>query len=179
MKKILLIALAMVIGSSAIVSAQNPEDMECLKYLSYYKEYYKQKSYPEALPSWRKALEICRPNIRETLYTEGTTLVRNQIKLSAKNPILKAQLIDTLMMLHQRRIENYPKSRVTTLNNMATDYISYFGNDKKVIYEKVVPIVSELGEKAKPATLISLRWRFLRDLNPRSVSCSHLPYQLG
>lgn len=156
MKKILLVAIAMVFGSSAIASAQNPEDMECLKYLSYYKEYYKQKSYAEALPSWRKAYEICRPNIRETLYTEGTTLIREQIRLNAKNPIYKKQLVDTLMTLHQRRLENYPKSRVTTLNNIATDYIKYYGTEAKVIYEKCAPIIAELGVNSKPATLISL-----------------------
>ena len=60
MKKLLfsLLAVLMIGGVSVPASAQGkygPDSAECIKYLSYYKEYYKQKSYESALPNWRKA----------------------------------------------------------------------------------------------------------------------------
>ena len=60
MKKITLIvfsAILMVLGSN-LASAQGKygaDSAECIKYLSYYKEYYKQKDYDDALRNWRKA----------------------------------------------------------------------------------------------------------------------------
>ena len=59
MKKIaLLIFVAAAALFSSKVSAQGkfgPDSIECIKYLSYYTEYYKQKNYDAALPNWRAA----------------------------------------------------------------------------------------------------------------------------
>ena len=56
MKKFSLIfAAAAALFVSQIVSAQGkfgPDSAECIKYLSYYQEYYKQKNYSDALPNW-------------------------------------------------------------------------------------------------------------------------------
>ena len=63
-KVFLLISFAAMIICSVKVSAQNPNDKygpnsaECLKYISYYEEYYKQKNYDSAIPNWRKAYEL-------------------------------------------------------------------------------------------------------------------------
>ena len=54
MKKVLLILLAVLIGGSgATLSAQGKygaDSEDCITYLSYYKEYYQQKNYDDALP---------------------------------------------------------------------------------------------------------------------------------
>ena len=60
-KVFLLISFAAMLICGARLSAQNPNDKygpnsaECLKYISYYEEYYKQKNYDSAIPNWRKA----------------------------------------------------------------------------------------------------------------------------
>lgn len=64
MKKLTLILLAAValFAGQNKVSAQGKygaDSAECLKYLSYYQEYWKQKNYDSALPNWRKAYSIC------------------------------------------------------------------------------------------------------------------------
>ena len=74
MKKIIVLfavaAMAMMSGSK--VSAQGkygPDSAECIKYLSYYTEYYKQKNYDNALPNWRKAYHYCPPSSRYSLLS--------------------------------------------------------------------------------------------------------------
>ena len=62
MKKITfaLIACAALFVGSADVFAQGKwgaDSAECVKYMSYYKEYYKQKAYDSAIPNWRKAYQ--------------------------------------------------------------------------------------------------------------------------
>ena len=106
MKKVLLlISFAAMALCSATLSAQDdkygPNSAECLKYISYYEEYYKQKNYDSALPNWRKAYKYCPPTSRYSLLSDGTTLVRRLITQNAKNPIYKEQLVDSLMTLYK------------------------------------------------------------------------------
>ena len=91
MKKIVLLicVAAMALLGSSKVSAQGkygPDSTECIKYLSYYTEYYKQKNYDSALPNWRKAYSVCPPTSRYSLLSDGTTLLRNLINKNAKDP---------------------------------------------------------------------------------------------
>ena len=53
------------------------DSAECIKYLSYYKEYYKQKNYDDALPNWRKAFKLCPPSANQTMLIDGTSLMRH------------------------------------------------------------------------------------------------------
>ena len=117
-------AIFMVLGGN-YASAQGKygaDSAECIKYLSYYKEYYKQKSYDQALPSWRKAFSICPSKTRETVYTEGASLYRYLINKNRNNVIAKESYIDTLLMLHDMRAENYPKSKEVMKNTPEYQY---------------------------------------------------------
>ena len=126
MKKIVLLisVAAMALFCSATVSAQGkygPDSTECIKYLSYYTEYYKQKNYDAALPNWRKAYKYCPPTARYSLLSDGTTLVRNLIQKNQNNPVYKQQLVDSLMTIYDQRVEFWPKYAVSSLNNKALD----------------------------------------------------------
>ena len=97
MKRIVLLisVAAMALFSSSNLSAQGkfgPDSAECIKYLSYYTEYYKQKNYESALPNWRKAYSLCPPTARYSMLSDGTTLIRNLINQNAKNPVYRAKL---------------------------------------------------------------------------------------
>ena len=79
MKKLTVITLAavMLLGTAAVSSAQSKygaDSAECIKYLSYYTEYYKQKNYDEAIPNWRKAYKLCPPQARQGIFVDGTIL---------------------------------------------------------------------------------------------------------
>ena len=155
MKKIIVlisVAAAALFAASSL-SAQGkygPDSTECIKYLSYYTEYYKQKNYDSALPNWRKAYKYCPPTSRYSLLSDGTTLVRRLITQNAKNPIYKEQLVDSLMTLYKQRVEFWPKYATASLNNQALDMYNYMKDEPKKLYEGLTEVVTINKTNTKP-----------------------------
>ena len=155
MKKILVlisVAFAALFAASSL-SAQGkygPDSTECIKYLSYYTEYYKQKNYDSALPNWRNAYKYCPPTSRYSLLSDGTTLLRRLITQNAKNPIYKDQLVDSLMTLYKQRVEFWPKYATASLNNQALDMYNYMKDEPKKLYEGLTEVVTINKTNTKP-----------------------------
>ncbi len=159
MKKfIVLVAVAaMAMMSGSKVSAQGkygPDSTECIKYLSYYSEYYKQKNYESALPNWRKAYHYCPPSSRYSMLSDGSTLVRSLITKNKNNPIYKAQLVDSLMTLYDQRVEYFPKYAVSSLNNKAIDMYNYMKDEPMKLLEGLTEIISQTKESTKTNVFI-------------------------
>ena len=152
MKKIILIIsfISTALFCSAL-SAQNPNDKygpnsaECLKYISYYEEYYKQKNYDSALPNWRKAYELCPVTSRYKILQDGTNLMRYLIKKNELNPAYKEKLVDSLMVIYQKRIEFWPKYKKNSLNYYATDMYNYMQDKPEELFKGLSDVVSQLG----------------------------------
>ena len=155
MKKIVLF-ISIVVASaffSSNASAQGKygaDSAECIKYLSYYTEYYKQKNYEAALPNWRKAYSLCPPTARYSLLTDGTTLLRREISKSTTSPDYRAKLIDSLMTIYDQRVEFWPKYKVASLNNQALDMYNYMKNDNQALYEGLSKVIKLNGANTKP-----------------------------
>jgi len=154
MKKIaIFVCLAAVsIFTCSKLSAQGkygPDSTECIKYLSYYTEYYKQKNYESALPNWRKAYSLCPPTARYSLLSDGTTLLRNLINKNAANPVYKEQLIDSLMTIYNQRVEFWPKYATSSMNNKALDMYNYLKDEPMKLYEGLNEIVDKLGKNTR------------------------------
>ena len=154
MKRIVLLisVAAMALFSSSNLSAQGkfgPDRAECIKYLSYYTEYYKQKNYESALPNWRKAYSLCPPTARYSMLSDGTTLIRNLINQNAKNAVYRAKLVDSLMTIYDQRVEFWPKYAVSSLNNKALDMYNYMKNDPEKLYAGLNDIVAQTKEKTR------------------------------
>ena len=159
MKKVLLlISFAAMVICSANLSAQNPNDKygpnsaECLKYISYYEEYYKQKNYDSALPSWRKAYELCPVTSRYKILQDGTTLMKYLIKKNELNPSYKEKLVDSLMTIYHKRIEFWPKYKTNTLNYYATDMYNYLQDKPAELYKGLNEVITQLGSKTDMKT---------------------------
>ena len=155
MKKIVLLisVAAFALFCSSSLSAQGkygPDSTECIKYLSYYTEYYKQKNYDSALPNWRQAYKLCPPTARYSLLSDGTTLIRNLINKNANNPVYKAQLIDSLMTIYDQRVEFWPKYAVSSLNNKALDMYNYVKDEPKKLYDCLTGVVETIKENTRP-----------------------------
>ena len=121
MKKIgfIVVSAVLMVFGGHVMSAQGKygaDSAECIKYLSYYKEYYKSKNYDSALPNWRKAYSLCPPTANQTMLVDGTTLVRKLIVKNAANAEYRNALIDTLFSIHRTRAEYYPKYKVVAMN---------------------------------------------------------------
>lgn len=158
MKKLTVIALtAVMLMGSFVAKAQGKfgaDSAECIKYLSYYSEYYKQKNYDEAIPNWRKAYKLCPPQSRQGLLVDGTTLVRRLITKNASNAAYKDALVDTLLTLHDLRAEHFPASATTALNNKGTDINNYLKGKDEAMYNGLDDIITKLGNKTKATVLL-------------------------
>ena len=154
MKRIVLLIsiAAMALFSSTALSAQGkfgPDSAECIKYLSYYTEYYKQKNYESALPNWRQAYRLCPPTARYSLLSDGTTLLKDVLKKNSKNPIYKEALVDSIMKIYDERIQYWPKYATSSLNNKALDMYNYMKDEPEKLYEGLTYAISELGTEAR------------------------------
>ena len=155
MKKIIVlisVAAAALFAASSL-SAQGkygPDSTNCIKYLSYYTEYYKQKNYDSAIPNWRQAYKYCPPTSRYSLLSDGTTLLRRLITQNAKNPVYKDQLVDSLMTLYKQRVEFWPKYATASLNNQALDMYNYMKDEPKKLYEGLTEVISINKQNTKP-----------------------------
>ena len=164
MKKLTLILVAaMAVFSSGKVSAQGKygaDSAECIKYLSYYTEYFKQKNYESALPNWRRAYALCAPTASENMFIQGTTLmtrVFNQTKDAAQ----RNAIVDTILALQDTRLAYYSVTRKgdqrpLILNNKGKYMINYRSANAPYIYQNVGSIVDELGAKADGTLLVNL-----------------------
>jgi len=154
MKRIVLFIsiAAMALFASSKVSAQGkfgPDSAECIKYLSYYTEYYKQKNYDAALPNWRKAYNLCPPTARYSMLSDGTTLLRRVIEANKNDAVYRMKLVDSLMTIYDQRVEFWPKYAVSSLNNKALDMYNYMKNDPERLYNGLTDVVNQTKEKTR------------------------------
>lgn len=152
---ILSVALAFA-ASSFVASAQQPDD--CMLYMSYYQEYYKQGTKDAkmaAIPSWRKAYEICAPGTRQNLYIHGADLYRMLIAQNAKNPELREALIDTLLTLHKVRAQYYPKYAAKAYAALSADVNNYLKNDPEKTHKVLSEIIAEQGAETTPVAFVA------------------------
>ena len=154
MKRIVLLisVAALALFASSKVSAQGkfgPDSAECIKYLSYYTEYYKQKNYDSALPNWRKAYSLCPPTARYSMLSDGTTLIRQVIQKNQKDAVYRMKLVDSLMTIYDQRVEFWPKYAVSSLNNKALDMYNYLKNDPERLFAGLCDVVNQTKEETR------------------------------
>ncbi|HBN01933.1 MAG TPA: hypothetical protein DD383_04855, partial [Rikenellaceae bacterium] len=156
MKRITLVLLTLAAAAFGTkVSAQGKygaDSAECIKYLSYYQEYYKQKNYTEALPNWRKAFNICPPTASQNMLLNGMTLMGKEI-VKTKDAQARAAKIDTVLTLNDLRAEYYPKYAVAAYNSKG-QYITQYFKDPQVVYEQLNKIIEINQENTKPSLLL-------------------------
>ena len=158
MKRILLTAFALLVSVLAFGQGRYGADSaECVKYLSFYQQYVKQGDLEGAAPSWRNALRYCPPTASQNMLLDGMKIMRKEINQYRNNPIRKQELVDTLMMLHQLRIDNYPKYAVTAITNRAVDMMNYAeAGSEQVVFDALGEAMDVAKEKT--STTIAVRY---------------------
>ena len=161
MKKLVLTFLAASVAflsaglSASAQGKYGADSAECIKYLSYYQEYYKQKNYESALPNWRRAYALCPPSASQNMFVHGTTLMTQQYN-KVKDVTWKASIVDTILALQDQRMTAYPKNRSTILNNKGQYMINYKGDDAAYLYKNLNEIMDELGAGTKRDILVKV-----------------------
>ena len=159
---ILLATMAAFMGQNASAQGKYGADSaECIKYLSYYQEYYKQKNYDSALPNWRKAYAICPATASQNLFVHGSTLMNREINKNRKDPALFKAQVDSLLTLQDQRLEFYPRTakgvdqKATILNNKGQYMINFRSDDSQYLYDNLTAIINELGSETKGGLLVN------------------------
>ena len=161
MKKVLLAALSLFATlSGANLFAQDMSKYgenadECVKYLSYYTEYYKQKNYDDATPNWRQAYKLCPPSCSQNLLIQGSDLVSRLIAKNSRNTVMVEGLVDTLLTLQDQRAQYFPKYAATALNNKATYAAKYIKSDPKRVFDIYESVIAALGDKTKASVIFN------------------------
>ncbi len=162
MKKIgILLVLAMfaITGQSYAQAGKygaTPEDsIECIKYLSFYKEYYKNGNIREAIPSWRGAVKGCPIGVTQSLYQDGQNILKFMINQTTDAATRKA-LVDSLIMMYDIRIEKFPTSKAvaSAYTYRAYDISSFCKDDEQRVYDAVKQAIDFCGESADPGLLV-------------------------
>lgn len=108
LKNLLLAAVALTICTTANAQkwGATPEDsVECVKNVSLYQSFFKEKQYLDAYDSWKECLHYC-PAQHKNLYIKGVTIMKAKIA-AAKSAEERNALIDELMNLYDLRIKNF------------------------------------------------------------------------
>ena len=161
MKKLALIVFAALafMGQNALAQTSRfghgQDSADCVLYLSYYEEYFKQKNYDSALPNWRKAYSVCPPTASENMFIRGTTLM-TRLYNQTKDAAARKAIVDTILILQDQRMATYPKKRNTILNNKGQHIINYRSDDAEYTYKALNEIVDELGPQANGPLQVNL-----------------------
>ena len=161
----LLTALALLLATTASLAQDErygdtpDQQLKCKEALSVYKSYKKQKNYDEAYVQWRKACDVCPETASEGLYADGASFVGKELKKVEDGDPRKASLVDSLLYLHDKRMELYPSTkrspnnRCEVLGRKATDFYKYNRDQHKAAYEMFKESVDCLKEESSATTL--------------------------
>jgi len=157
MKRIIaFLSVAVLMAASVSVSAQGKygrDSAECVKYLSFYKQYMSQKNMKEAAPQWRKAFSICPPTASQNMLIDGLKIIRADIVPNKNNPARVRELVDTMMMIHKMRIENYPKFTVQAYSAMSLDMINFMANNDPMEVFEALDVAINITNEKTPVTV--------------------------
>ncbi len=103
------------------------DSINCIKNLSLYKEFFKHNNYKDAIHSWRNVFGEC-PAASEKMYVEGVTMYKSFIE-SGPAPQRSEEMIDTLMLIYDRRMEYFPGQDGSILGRKGIDLLRYRRTD--------------------------------------------------
>lgn len=147
MKKII-IAVTLILSAMPVMAQgkYGADSADCVKNLSYYTEYYKQKNYKDAVTYWRQAYHYCPATASQNLLIHGTTLLKTVADKS--KGAARAAVVDSILTLQDKRAQYYPKYKAVALNNKAKYAAMYLGNEPQKSYDIYQEVKTELGAMA-------------------------------
>ena len=149
---------AAVISLTAFAQGRfGPDSAECVKYLSYYQEYMKHNNNAEAIGPWRSAYAICPVTASQNLLINGQKLMRWAYN-KTKDSKARAGIIDTLMQIYDQRVQYYPKTATSALNNKAIDIVNFKwkADEPKAVYDEMKKIFEAAGSESSDLVYVKL-----------------------
>jgi tetratricopeptide (TPR) repeat protein len=173
MMKKLMLAMAILVSVTALNAQKfgaSPEDsLECIKNLSLYQDYYRQKQFDESLNYWRNVYTYC-PKVSKGIYIKGVKLYEKKIKKTKEDKVLKELLIDTLMMVYDARIVHFGE-RGLVLGRKAADVIQHRSSEVEAAYKMFEESLELQGNDMEAGALVYMyqtKYKmFKKDLCPK------------
>lgn len=129
---------------------QGEDSIRCIKNISLYREYYKQKNYADANEPWKVVYMEC-PKASKNIYIDGIKMIKASIK-KAESDEQKKLLTDSLLNIYNKRIK-YFNQKGFVLGKMGVDFAHVSKNTVENM-QKSYDILSEsiaLREKSSGA----------------------------
>jgi len=166
--RLLILGLILSIGASFAQTGREDgskyghgeDSIRCLKNLSLYGEYYKQKNFTDALVYWQQVFDEC-PKSTSNIYSQGETMYKALLS-KEKDPVKKEEYYNILMNIYDQRMKyfgnskKYPASYIMGKKGVAM--LRYKGDDKNVIKEAselINKAITERGAKTQAAVIIT------------------------
>jgi tetratricopeptide (TPR) repeat protein len=131
---------------------ETPEDsIACVRSLSLYTEYYNQRNFNLAYNPWREALELC-PQSSQNIFIRGVVLVKMRYN-EETDPIKRDAWVDTLMMVHDKRIEFFGREGFV-LGRKAVDLYQLRPNNIQEIYNMTTRSIEIEGNSSQADVLL-------------------------
>ena len=131
---------------------ETPEDsIQCVRNLSLYTEYYNQRNFNLAYEPWREALFLC-PQSSQNLFIRGVVLVKMKFN-EETDPIKRDAWVDTLMMIHDKRIQYFGREGFV-LGRKAVDLYQLRPNNIQEIYEITTRSIEIEGNNSQADVLL-------------------------
>ncbi len=110
------------------------DSVNCIKNLSLYREFVKYKNYNDALGPWTIVFNEC-PRATKNIYIDGVKILNSFID-QEKDPVRKAEMMDTLRMIYDQRIKYY-KQEGSVLGRKGVDILSHpeYRSDPDIVEE--------------------------------------------
>jgi len=123
----------------------------CVKHLSLYREFYKQKNYKDAYPHWKWVFINC-PMASQNVYIDGQKMVSARIDES-KDAVKRSELIDTLMMVYDQRITYFDREGYV-LGRKGVDLYTFRPEKTEAIYQIFKKSVDLQGNNSEGSPLV-------------------------
>jgi len=133
--------------------ASSEDSINCVRNLSLYNDYVKQKNYESAHRFWKDAITMC-PSSTVNLYIHGVTIMKEMISNTTDQTLREAR-IDTLLSLYDQRMNLFSNSNFSDLyDRKARDINAYRPEDTKGIREMLVKSIEAGREKTDASTFV-------------------------
>ncbi len=129
----------------------NPE--HCKMNLSLYVEFYRQNNLNDAYQPWSIVLNEC-PKASKNLYIHGPKILWYKIN-NTKDPNIRKKYADTLMLMYDKRIENFGEEG-KVLGYKGIDFYKLYPDKKKEALDILSKSLDIDGKSSDPAAITTL-----------------------
>ncbi|NPA37702.1 MAG: tetratricopeptide repeat protein [Chlorobi bacterium] len=136
------------------------DSIRCLKNLSLYAEYFKQKNIKDALPYWQQAFDEC-PKSTSNIYKHGEAMYKMLLS-KEKDPTKREEYYNKLMQIYDQRIKYFGNSRKYPTpyiqGKKAVAMLKYKGYDPEVVkeaFDLMNKAIEAQGPKTQNSVLVT------------------------